>query len=155
MKTLVLIFTISMLPLVALASRGGRSSLKRVPSVVSYQAWKAIKLAEAKSVVDSLKHSLRVAGHDGDEEECNHLQARLTQAQINLGVTRELSANDYFILYLMAHFRNNDDAFSYAARALNKKDVAEILKGYRQQFLTTEKAATPNTGVAAFTHDAF
>ncbi len=69
---------------------------------------------------------------------------KLAQAELNLGVAKELSANDYFLLYVSPQFKNDNEALVQAAKALSPKDMADILMAYQKRLQNTD--ISPSTG---------
>jgi len=68
-------------------------------------------------------------------------KTRVSQAEINLTVSRDLSANDYFVLYLLPQFKDNKEALVQAARHLSPKEVAEILEAYEKILENSESSS--------------
>jgi hypothetical protein len=111
--------------------------------ILPFKVWKQKKIDEAKSVVSELKRDLKkisqVKHIDIDEEaDKENLVRKLYQAELNLGVVKELSANDYFVLYVTPQFKNNSEALLQAAKALKSKDVADILSAYQRKLQAPE-----------------
>ena len=103
--------------------------------ILPYKMWKQKKIDEAKSVVEEFKRDIRRSTHvrnEIDEEEVAVKRRKLSQAEINMGVAKELTANDYFVLYVSPQFKDDTDALQQAAKHLSAKDVAEILNGYQK-----------------------
>lgn len=124
--------------------------------ILPFKVWKQKKIDEARTVVAELKRqnkkNLLVRGQikaDGqDDEEKQDSAQQLSQAELNLGVARELSANDYFLLYVSPQFKNNNEALVQAARALSPRDMADILIAYQKHLQTSDisnNASSPDT----------
>lgn len=108
--------------------------------ILPFKVWKQKKIDEAKAVVSELKREMRKVPNikvDEDEDQMT-LGHRMTQAELNLGVVRELSANDYFVLYVSPQFKGNAEALSEAAKKLSPKDVADILSAYEKRLQAPE-----------------
>jgi hypothetical protein len=116
--------------------------------VQSFKSWKSRRVTEAQALADNLNRELVMASRAGDTTEQNRIKSRLTQAKVNLGVVKELTANDYFVLYLMVQFKNNIAAFSLAAKSLSPQDMSEILDAYRKQMISLSKAPPEQVGAA-------
>jgi hypothetical protein len=103
--------------------------------ILPFKAWKHKKIDEAKSIVSELRRESRRIGaiRDADDENRDTLGHRISQAELNLGVARDLSANDYFVLYVAPQFKDNMEAFTEAAKSLSAKDMAEILSAYQKR----------------------
>jgi hypothetical protein len=108
--------------------------------ILSYKVWKQKKLDEAKSIVASLKKEEKRQSQvkDAETDDKEDLSSKITQAEVNLGVAKELSANDYFLLYVSPQFKDNKDALLQAAKTLSSKDMAEILNAYQKKLSTPE-----------------
>jgi hypothetical protein len=110
------------------------------PRILPFKVWKQKKIDEAKSVVLELKHDRRkqsqVKNEDNSEDQQDEAQ-KLSQAELNLGLTKELSANDYFLLYVSPQFKGNSEALTQAAKTLSPKDMADILNAYQKKLQAT------------------
>ena len=93
--------------------------------ILTFKVWKQKKIDEARSIVNELKR-------EGKKDD------KLDQAQANLDVAKDLSANDYFVLYLSPQFRDNHDAFVQASKALSPRDMADIMGAYQKRLSTTD-----------------
>jgi hypothetical protein len=121
-----------------LAANLGNASPKA--HVLSYKVWKQKKIDEAHSVLAELKKEIRKYNNPKTPEEedyLNALQTRQTQAELNWSVVRELSANDYFLLYISPQFKNFD-ALKAAAKTLSPSDMATILEAYQRKLQSPE-----------------
>lgn len=128
MKNLLLILTAILLALPAPASPKAR--------ILPFKVWKQKKVDEAKSIVNDLKREMKkISGAKTIDEEENKedIVRKLYQAELNLGVVKELSANDYFVLYVTPQFKNSPDVLNQAAKTLKAKDVADILSAYQKK----------------------
>jgi hypothetical protein len=114
--------------------------------ILPFKIWKQKKIDEAKTVVAELKRQnkktiqgkAQVKSDNQDDEDKQGSIQQLSQAELNLGVARELSANDYFLLYVSPQFKNNNEALVQAARALSPRDIADILEAYQKRLQTTD-----------------
>ena len=118
--------------------------------ILTYKVWKHKKIDEALSVVNELNRELKKMSNvkdDGALEDRADLNHQKTQAELNLGVAKELSANDYFVLYVAPQFKDNVEALGQAAKNLSPKDVADILSAYQKRLQAGEAyGAKTNTG---------
>ena len=115
--------------------------------VLTFKIWKHKKIDEAMSVVSELKREIRKMSNTKDqatEEDRQDLLHQKTQAELNLGVARELSANDYFVLYVAPQFKDNAEAMGQAAKNLSSKDVADILAAYQKRLEPGNSDGEPN-----------
>jgi hypothetical protein len=113
--------------------------------VLPFKVWKTKKIDEAKSIVAEFKRQQRqVSQGSENEDEKQELAQKLSQSQLNLAVAKELSANDYFLLYVSPQFKDNPSAFLEAAKTLSAKDTAEILGAYQKRLQASD--ANDDTG---------
>ncbi len=114
-------------------------------TVITFKTWKSKKIDEATSIVIDLKSKIRALENTKmrppyqDENE-GSVARKLSQAQFNLALTKELSANDYVMLYLNPFFSANHAAVLRAAKSLNPKDVADIIEAYQNKLSSTKSA---------------
>ena len=107
-----------------------------VPSdlgVMGYQTWKAARIEEAKSAVDHVSHDEKPAR---GRKVRSGSDSRLAQAQINYDIAKELSVNDYFVLYL-SQFKQRD-AFVEAAKKLTSEELADLMMAYQKKINNPE-----------------
>ena len=95
--------------------------------VLSYESWKAKRVSEARSLVTQIQSNLKRL-KKGESLEVE--QARLEQARLNVDIARELTAADYFVLYLSPQFRGNRSAFARATKGMKTRDIVDILVAY-------------------------
>jgi hypothetical protein len=149
MKCALLVFSIIFFVL-GFGPMGQASSSKA--RILPFKVWKQKKIDEAKTVVSELKHhKSQIKTETSEDDEKQDAAQQLSQAELNLGVARELSANDYFLLYVSPQFKNNNDALVQAARALSPRDMADILVAYQKRLQTPDisnNAGTPETPAA-------
>jgi hypothetical protein len=106
------------------------------PKILPFKVWKQKKIDEAKTIVLELKHEskkLSQVKSDDQDDEKEEIVQKLSQANLNLGVARELSANDYFLLYVAPQFKGSNEALIEAAKTLSAKDMADILLAYQKR----------------------
>lgn len=106
--------------------------------VVGYQSWKARRILEAQSLYQQVRTEVRVAlssARNRRPENSRRLQERLEQARLNVQIARELSPNDYFVLYVRERRHTNPAAFIQAVERMSNPEVAEILNAYHNQLL--------------------
>lgn len=94
--------------------------------VVSFKDWKKGKTAEVQAVISQLENMEKVAPAQFGQEE----QAKLKQARTNLEITKDLNAQDYFVLYLSPRFQNDQQAYTKAVQMMSADEIAQILLGY-------------------------
>jgi len=119
----------------------GLASIK--PRILPFKVWKQKKIDEAKAVVLELKHDRKKqtqvkSTEDGVDDQQQDEAQKLSQAELNLGLTRELSANDYFLLYVSPQFKGNTEALMQAARTLSPRDMADILSAYQKRLQASD-----------------
>ena len=94
--------------------------------VVSFKDWKKSKIAEVQAVISQLEAMERQAPAQFGQDE----QSKLKQARTNLDITKDLNAQDYFVLYLSPRFQNDQQAYTKAVQMMSADEVAQILMGY-------------------------
>jgi hypothetical protein len=105
-------------------------------AVLSFKHWKAQKVTQAKSVVVQVRREMKSFSVLPPS-----LKARYKQALTNVSIAKELSPNDYFVLYIGPRFKGNTKAIAEATKGLSKEEIAEILVGYSDQL--NEKPEVP------------
>lgn len=94
--------------------------------VVSFKEWKKSKTAETQLAITQLETLEKSSPSQFGPE----AQAKLKQARTNLEITKDLNAQDYFVLYLSPRFENDQQAYTKAVQMMAAEEVAEILIGY-------------------------
>lgn len=100
--------------------------------LVSFSNWKNKKIAESKSLVGDLKQELKQS-RKSPASDIRDLEQKIIQAESNLSMAKELTANDYWVLYVFPNFGENRQALEKAAKSLKPNDIVEILDGYGRQ----------------------
>ncbi len=99
-------------------------------SVLGYSDWKNQKIKAAYSnYVESQK---AYTSFKGTVFERNNLYKMATRNYRVLGATRDLTIQDYFQMYLMTQYPENQTAMESAIKSLNQKQVAELLISYQK-----------------------
>jgi hypothetical protein len=94
--------------------------------VVSFKEWKKAKTLETQIVIQQLESLEKTNPAQFGPEE----QSKLKQARTNLDITKDLNAQDYFVLYLSPKFQNDQQAYTKAVQMMSAEEVAQILMGY-------------------------
>lgn len=94
--------------------------------VVSFKEWKKAKTVESQNVIALLENTEKTSPVQFGPDE----QAKLKQARINLDITKDLNAQDYFVLYLSPHFQSDQQAYTKAVQMMSADEIAQILLGY-------------------------
>ncbi len=94
--------------------------------VVSFKEWKKSKVLEVQATITQLEAMEKQAPAQFGQEELS----RLKQARTNLDITKDLNAQDYFVLYLSPRFQNDQQAYTKAVQMMTPEEIAEILLGY-------------------------
>jgi hypothetical protein len=131
-----LLFTCGLVSSHALAKTSSDSN------VLAFKVWKQKKIDEAQAYTVEIKREIKQATDQSATQ-----KHKLAQAEVNLKVSRDLSANDYFVLYLTPQFKDDNEALIQASKHLTPKDFADILRAYQKTLdngavLGTSKAAT-------------
>jgi hypothetical protein len=106
--------------------------------VVSYKVWKAQKVQQAKNSLSHTQKELK------SSSENSAIKMRLKQAKTNVAIARELTPNDYFVLYLGPKYQGNAKALEVAARFMSRQELAEILVGYSNHLHQREEFPSPS-----------
>jgi hypothetical protein len=133
-KAMVRILIALCMSFVHLATVEAAASEARLPQVVSYSVWKHKKIDESKAKVNDLKHEIKRLGHDSENAEGQNLKRQLVQAEESISVAKQLTADDYVLLYLAPNFRENPKMIDKAAKSLSRQDISNILEGYVRRF---------------------
>ncbi len=121
---------------------------------LGFKDWKANRVGEAKSNLEKLqieldpnlptapgKAQVQSAKVPGRVQKVVRADSRLTQAQTNLEIAQELSAHDYFVLYLSQLKAETD--IQEAAKKLDPSEVAEIMIGIKKQLSSESTIVAP------------
>ncbi len=110
-------------------------------TILGFQAWKARRVIEAQSLFQQVRTEVRMAlskAQNRSPQRARYLQERLEQARLNIQISRELTPNDYFVLYVRERRNTNPRAFVLAVEQMSNPEVAEILASYHQSLLRRE-----------------
>jgi hypothetical protein len=105
--------------------------------VVSYKVWKAQKVQQAKSSLSRIQKEEK-------RRSTSAVKVRLKQAKTNMAIAKELTPNDYFVLYLGPKYKGNGKALEVAARFMSRQELAEILVGYSNQLHQRDDLPSPS-----------
>lgn len=94
--------------------------------VVSFKEWKKAKALESQLAIQQLEVIEKTTPAQFGPDE----QSKLKQAKTNLEITKDLNAQDYFVLYLSPKFQNDQQAYTKAVQMMSAEEVAQILLGY-------------------------
>jgi hypothetical protein len=122
------------------ADKTTEKTADKATEVMGFQTWKTGRVDEAKSLLERLQQEHATAGNNKRPEAGKNGQnssaksarsdAKLLQAQLSLEVARELTVNDYFVLYL-SQFKTRE-AFLDAAKKLNPEESADLMISYQK-----------------------
>jgi len=125
-----------------------QSSANFKTKILPFKVWKQKKIDEAKAIVSELRHDRKKTqvkpSEDLTDEQQEQAQ-KLSQAELNLGLVKELSANDYFLLYVAPQFKGNSEALTQAAKTLSPRDMADILSAYQKRIQTSDSYSESET----------
>lgn len=124
-------------------------------NIESYQDWKNARIEEAQSQLERLqgKQEKGISGKrearaaSGANANSSKLDPKIRQAQENLDLARELTVNDYFLLYLR-QFRERE-AFIEAAKKMTPEEVADLLMAYQKSVSGAHDALSLDVPVPA------
>lgn len=126
-------------------------------AVEGFKDWKTSRINEAKTELEKLqieldpnlptaqaKAQVASAKVPGRVQKTVRADSRITQAQTNLEIAQELSAHDYFVLYL-SQLKSESD-IQEAAKKLDPSEVAEIMIGIKKQLSSEAPADSAPVG---------
>ena len=123
--------------------------------VLPFAVWKQKKIDEAQSLVTSYRVEVKKASlyKRLDSEGLAEIKKKLYHAELNVGLMKELSGNDYLVLYVYPQFGSRPDALASAAKSLKNSDMVDILTAYHErvsldeEFRTDESAPIARFGI--------
>ncbi len=95
--------------------------------MMSYKEWKSLKIEQAQK---KLAKTLKKSSFTKRTAESNQLNRELRS---NLEIAKQLSAADYFNLYLSPQLSEGKKADAKALKSLTPAQIAEILSSYAAQ----------------------
>lgn len=98
---------------------------------LSFDVWKAKKVAQARSDYNRIKTRLAWVKRPLSASQ----ERALRNAQLNLKIARSLSANEYFIVYLTEKFPKDSNALTAVTRKMSAREISEILVEYQRLIL--------------------
>lgn len=123
-----------------------------VESALTYQAWKSLRIDEARLVLErmtleaQLEKMPQIERSPGEKQAVirtaspsprprggraeSRADARIEQARMSLEIARDLTVNDYLLIYL-SQFKSRDILVD-VARRMPPEDVAELLLSYQK-----------------------
>jgi len=144
-------FVWALTALFVLATAQGQAAV----NIESYQDWKNARIEEAQNQLERLQGK-QEKGPSGKKElksasgangNLSTLDPKIRRAQENLDLARELTVNDYFLLYLR-QFRERE-AFIEAAKKLTPEEVADLLLAYQKSVSGAHDALSLDVPVPA------
>jgi len=119
----------------ALPLQGGATA------VLGFREWKAEKIQGAFQSVMALRVKAQKAHSDGQRALYDQLLKDMSQLNWNLEVARDLSVNDYFVLYLSQV--SHKDRYQLAASKLQPTEMAELMRAYADSLEVQAPASSP------------
>jgi hypothetical protein len=101
---------------------------------LSFDVWKAKKVAQAKADFNRIKTRLAWVKRPLSTSQ----DRALRNAKLNLEIARSLSSNEYFIVYLTEKFPRDYKVLSDVTKKFSSRDVTEILMEYQRLILQGE-----------------
>lgn len=124
-------------------------SVPAVETALTFQAWKSLRVDEARFVLERMTlegHLEKMPQIDRSPVEKtpairtttvtragrveSRADARIEQARINLEIARDLTVNDYLLVYL-SQFKSREVLID-VARRMPPEDVADLLQAYQK-----------------------
>lgn len=95
-------------------------------TLLTYQQWKADKISTALEGVQRSTREQSAQLNMRNSKEKSNLQGQASQAQFQLEIARDLTFNDYTVLYLAKHPQRSR-AVEILSMKMSPKEVAELL----------------------------
>ncbi len=118
------------------------------PNVLTYQAWKSLRMDEARLVLERMTYENQLekmpqierspvgsppkaaSGKPVKTARADRADARIEQARMNLEIAQDLTLNDYLVIYL-SQFKSRD-ALVDVARRMAPEEVADLLISHQK-----------------------
>lgn len=134
--------------IISLVSFTSYGSPETLPETLGFKDWKVSRISEARQALERLQMELdpnlpksRVRARTQVAktqptgvvrvQKANRVDNRVSQAQTNLEIAQELSAHDYFVLYLSQ--LTTETEVQEAVKKLDPAEIAEIMIGIKNQ----------------------
>ena len=97
--------------------------------ILGFQNWKSGQVLDAQNRTVRLSNRLTIlkSGKSTPTAELLALESELRGAVQNLDVIRELSLEDYVLVYL-SNYHSNNKALESAAQGLNEAEITELIR---------------------------
>lgn len=114
-------------------------ALEALPSALTFQAWKNLRVDEARLVLERLTFENQIQRSPG----VRTMGSRVEQAKMNLEIAQELTVNDYLAIYL-SRFKSRDVIVD-VARRMSAEEIADLLMSHQR--LAPSGAMAENSSV--------
>lgn len=126
----------------------GDTTAASVSNVLTYQAWKSLRMDEARLVLERMTYenqlekmpqierspigsaAAKPAAKPTKAGRADRADARIEQARMNLEIAQDLTVNDYLVLYL-SQFKSRE-AMVDVARRMAPEEVADLLISHQK-----------------------
>lgn len=100
--------------------------------VLTFKNWKALQILESEQALKRVNNAAKTENHAD----------QLYQALLKLELSKELTINDYFIVYLSRH-NDGKSAIMKAAKKMSPEETATLLLAYRSNLQEKTESSTP------------
>ena len=129
----------------AMAAPGDAVVVPTPANVLTYQAWKSLRMDEARLVLERMTYENQlekmpqidrspvpkpVAARPVKGGRPERADARIEQARMNLEIAQDLTVNDYLVIYL-SQFKSRE-AMLDVARRMAPEEVADLLISHQK-----------------------
>lgn len=115
-------------------------ALEVLPSALTFQSWKNLRVDEARLVLERLTFENQIQRTPG----VRSIGSRVEQAKMNLEIAQDLTVNDYLAIYL-SRFKSRDVIVD-VARRMSPEEIADLLLSHQR--LAPAGAVAENTSAA-------
>lgn len=111
--------------------------------ILGFQSWKAQKIDEAAKNLSNIEAAARAENSKASPKNNTPKKPnqKLQEAKMNFEIARELSVNDYFVLYL-SQFQSRQ-ALAEAAKKLSSDEMAELMQAFQRSLGALSSSDSP------------
>ncbi len=127
--------------------------------VMNFKEWQENRIREAQgSLVRIQIERADSIAKDNHKVSSSDVQ----QVKINVEIAKELTANDYFVLYIVPKLETDKSALLKAVQGMSSTEIADILRAYegnleekKKSIAEPVKTASDRPGISVATQDDF
>lgn len=114
--------------------------------LLSFKEWQGGRIKDAQAALTRIQIE-RADAIARDNRKVT--SADVQQAKINLDIAKELTANDYFVLYLAPKLESDKTLLDKAIQSMDKNEIAAILAAYQNTLEERKKSISGPEGSVA------